>query len=181
MQKITIALLALALSGCGAAAGRIPADVLGISARDGYVEARTEARSWDANARLRYVEGSGIAANGLALQGTGEWRFHFTASGRAGEVLVRVTPLEISSEERAATSPPGYVIGSNVLDGSWIDSPAALETVLRARGEAAAAGQVAEMLLVPTQPTRWVVRFPEAGTQRWTVNAETGTLIQGGP
>ncbi|HUG41757.1 MAG TPA: hypothetical protein VMM12_14810 [Longimicrobiales bacterium] len=180
MKTLTTALLALTLAACGAATSAIADSDLAITARDAYLEARTEARSWSPNARLRYVEGLNIAASGTAFQGTGEWRFHYTAAGTAGELQVRVTPLEMSTEERPATSPPGYVIGDNALGESWVDSPAVLEAVLRARQDPAAAGLMAELLLAPTSPARWVVRFPSEGSTRWTVNAETGTLIQGG-
>ena len=169
--------LALALAACGAANSAIVGD-LGITARDGFLEARTEARSWSQDARLRYVEGLGIASDGRAAQGTGEWRFHYTASDRTGELLVRVTPLEMTREERAATSPPGYVLGSNALSASWVDSPDAMEAVLQAR--AAGAAGLAELVLVPTTPQRWIVRFPEEGSARWVVNAETGALVEGG-
>ena len=176
MKTLTTALLAFAAAGCGAANAGIVED-LGITARSAFLEARTEARSWSTQTQLRYVEGLGIAADGRALQGTGEWRFHYTAPGKTGELLVRVTPLEMVTEERAATSPPGYVIGTNTLSSSWVDSPEAMATVLQANP--GGASQFAELLLVPTSPHRWVVRFPEVGSERWTVNAETGTLMQG--
>lgn len=178
MKTLTTALLALTLTACGAATAGIPAAELGVTARDAYLEARTDARSWSPDARLRYVEGLGISSGGQALQGTGEWRFHYTAPGQTGELLVRVTGLEMASEERPATSPPGYVLGDNALDASWVDSPRVLDAVLAARGEAAPG--LAELILVPTSPARWVVRFPEEGSARWTVNAETGAVLHGG-
>ena len=178
MKKLTTALLALPLAACGAATSSISPGELAITARDAHFEARTQARSWSQQARLRYVEGLGINASGGAEQGQGEWRFHYTAQGMAGELLVRVTSLEMASEERPATSPPGYVLGSNALEGSWVDSPAAMEAVLEAR--TGAPGGAAELVLVPTQPARWVVRFPEEGSARWVVNAETGALLEGG-
>lgn len=178
MRTLTTALLALTLAACGAATSGIPAEQLAISARDALLEARTEARGWSVDSRLRYVEGLGITAAGRAVQGTGEWRFHYTAAGQPGELLVRVTPLEMISEERAATSPPGFVLGDNAVGETWIDSPTVLETVLRARQDAGA--PAAELVLVPTRPARWVVRFPEEGSARWVVDAETGALVEGG-
>ena len=178
MKRLTTALLVVVAAGCGSAAGNLPAGDLAITARSAALEARTEARSWSSAARLRYVEGVGINAAGRAAQGTGEWRFHYTAPGEAGELLVRVTPLEMVAEERPATSPPGYLIGDNAVDASWVDSPEALEAVLDARTSAPAG--VAEMVLVPTVPARWVVRFPSEGSDRWAVNAETGALLEGG-
>lgn len=176
MKIRTLVTAALVVSGCGAATEGIAPDALGISARDGFNEARTEAAGWDPQARLRYVEGLGVSSSGLVLPDQGEWRFHYTAPGRSGELLVRVAPLEIVSAEQPATSPPGYVLGDNVLGTSWVNSPAALEAVLSERG---GGGEAAEMVLVPTSPARWVVRFPAAGNERWTVNAETGALVTG--
>lgn len=178
MKILTLALLALGIAACGAATASIPDTALGVTARDAFLEARTEARSWSTASRLRYVEGLGIAATGQALPDAGEWRFHYTAPGQAGELLVRVTPLGLETETRSATSPPGYVIGDNALSTSWVDSPAALATAMAAAGDDA--GAAAQMLLVPTNPVRWVVRFPDEGTARWVVNAETGALMEGG-
>lgn len=180
MKSFTTALLALGIAACGAATGSIAPEALGLTARDAFLQARTEARSWSGDARLRYVEGTGITAAGQALEGTGEWRFHYTAPGRTGELLVRVAPLALIAEERAATSPPGFVIGDNALGGSWVDSPRALDAVLDARTSPAAAGVAASLLLVPTVPARWVVRFPEEGSARWLVDAETGAVVEGG-
>lgn len=178
MKLLTTALLALPLAACGAATSSIPATELGVTARDAFLEARTEARSWSTDARLRYVEGIGITAAGQALEGAGEWRFHYTAPGRGGELLVRVAPLALSREERAATSPPGYVIGDNAVGSGWIDSPEAIGAVLAARGASPAGG--VELVLVPTVPARWVVRFPEAGSGRWVVDAGTGAILERG-
>lgn len=180
MKTLTTALLTICLAACGAATSRLPAGDLAMTARSAYLEARTDARSWNAGATLRYVEGLGITADGRAVQGTGEWRFHYTAPGQPGELLVRVTPLEMVREERAATSPPGYVLGENALGESWVDSPAAMAAVVGARPGAAAPVTAAEMLLVPTRPARWVVRVPAEGSARWIVNAETGTVVEGG-
>lgn len=176
MRALTIAAvgLALALSGCGAAVDRIPPSRLGITARDAYLEARTAARVWAEDARLRWLEGVGIDAAGLALPGQGEWRFHYTAPGRSGEVLVRVGPLETAQEERPASSPPGYVIGDNALDGVWVDSPDVAAAVAAAAGEAFPA----TLLLVPTRPAQWIVRAGD-GDGRWRVDAGTGEVIDG--
>ena len=180
MKTLTTAVLAFCLAACGAATSRLPAGDLAMTAGAAHLEARTDARSWDAGATLRYVEGLGITADGRAVQGAGEWRFHYTAPGKPGELLVRVTPLEMTREERAATSPPGYVLGDNALEATWVDSPAAMQAVLAARGTGAAAVGAAELLLVPTRPARWVVRVPAEGSGRWVVNAETGTVLEGG-
>lgn len=177
MKILTAALLAFPLIACGAATSGIPAEDLAITARQAHLEARTDARSWSQQARLRYVEGLGIGPTGAAAQGSGEWRFHYTAAGMSGELLVRVTPLEMVSEERPATSPPGYVLGDNALDESWVDSPAVMETVL---GAVDAGAGAAELVLVPTRPARWIVRFPAAGSARWMVDAATGALLEGG-
>lgn len=179
MKPFTTALLALGLAACGAATASIAPEDLGLTARDAFLEARTEARSWSGDARLRYVEGTGITPSGQALEGAGEWRFHYTAPGRAGELLVRVAPLSLIAEERAATSPPGFVIGQNALSSSWVDSPQALSAVLNARGSSAA-DLAASLVLVPTVPSRWVVRLSDEGSARWVVNAETGAVLEGG-
>lgn len=163
------------VTGCGSAAGGIPAGELGITARDGYLEANSIARSWDRGARLRYVEGEGVTTTGQVLPQAGQWLFHFSAPGQAQQLVVRVTPLETGSEERAPTSPPGYVVGDNVLGSSWIDSPEVMEAVLTG-GEAAAGAATADLLLVPSRPEQWVVRL-ESGAERYRVHAETGDLL----
>lgn len=176
VMKATALLLAGAgVSGCGSAAGSIPTGDLGVSARDAYVEARSIARSWAAGAQLRYVEGQDVSPGGLVLPGQGEWLFHYTAVGETGELLVRVTALETASEERAVTSPPGYVVGDNAVGASWIDSPEALAAVLVSR--TSGAPESASLLLVPTRPEQWVVRFPDAASERWRVHAETGEVL----
>lgn len=167
--------LGVGVGGCGSAAGSIPTGDLGVTARDAYVEARSIARSWAAGARLRYVEGEEVSPTGMVLPGTGQWLFHYTASGQSGELLVRVTALETGSEERAATSPPGYVVGDNALGASWIDSPEAMGVVLAARADEVPAS--ASLLLVPTRPEQWVVRFPASAGERWRVHAETGEVL----
>ena len=180
MKILMTALLTLGVAACGAATSRLPPGDLAMTARSAHLEARTDARSWSAGATLRYVEGLGITADGRAVQGTGEWRFHYTAPGQPGELMVRVTPLEMVREERAATSPPGYVLGDNALDDTWVDSPRVMEAVLAARGAGAPAVGSAELLLVPARPARWVVRVPAEGSTRWVVSAETGTVVEGG-
>ena len=166
-------LAALLLAGCGSAAGGIPTQALEVSARDAYLEARSGARAWDGDSALRYVEGDGIGARGLAAPEAGVWRFHYTAPGRTQALVVEVAALETASAERAPTSPPGYVIGDNVLDGSWVDSPEAVAAIAEAGG-----GPVAPLsfLLVPTEPEQWVVRSGDGGT-RWRVDARTGELL----
>ena len=180
MKILTTALLTFCLAACGAATAGLPPGGLAMTARAAHLEARTDARSWDTRATLRYVEGLAITADGRAVQGTGEWRFHYTAPGKPGELMVRVTPLEMTREERAATSPPGYVLGDNALGDTWVDSPEAVQAVLAARDAGAPVVAATELLLVPTRPARWVVRVPAEGSTRWVVNAETGTVIQGG-
>lgn len=175
MRRLSTAVLAMGIAGCGAAASGIPPSTLAITARDAYFEARTSARVWDAGARLRYVEGINVNAAGLALPEGGEWRFHYSAPGRSGELLVVVRPLETAQEERTATSPPGYVLGDNALDESWVDSPTVLEAV---RGGGGAGVDMATLLLVPTRPAQWIVRAAE-GDARWRVDARSGELIGG--
>lgn len=175
MKICTIAFLALALSGCGAASPNITPGALAVSARDAFTEARATARGWDSQARLRYVEGLEIAPSGRATRETGVWRYHYTAPGRSNELLVRVAALGLETQEQPPTSPPGYVLGGNAVGTDWIDSPEALAVILEDRG----GSELAEMVLVPTTPARWVVRFPEAGSERWVVNAETGGLMSG--
>lgn len=172
---VAAALVGAGVSGCGSAAGSIPTGELGVTARDAFVEARSVARGWSGDARLRYVEGLAITASGQALPDGGQWLFHYTAAGKTGELLVRVTALETAAEERPATSPPGYVLGDNALSASWIDSPAALAAVLETRDGGVAAA--ASLLLVPARPEQWVIRFPDAGSERWRVHAGTGEVL----
>lgn len=166
------AVLAAALVGCGSASGGLTPGALGVSARDAFVEARSVARAWSPDARLRWVEGDAIDTDGRALPETGAWTFHYTAPGQTRALVVRVTPLETGSEEQLPASPPGYVIGDRGLDPSWIDSREALDAVEAAAG--APDGPVS-LLLVPTRPPQWVVRG-ESGGERWSVHAETGEV-----
>ena len=165
-----IALLAVILAGCGAAGTASPRE-LGVTARDAYTEARTLAVSWSPDARLRWVEGENIDARGVALPDRGAWSFHYTAPQTALELVVRVSPLELVSEEHRVTSPPGIVIGDRALDTSWLDSGPALEAL----AEAGAPEPPISMLLVPTRPPQWVIGS-ELG-RRWHVHAETGEVM----
>jgi hypothetical protein len=174
MRILTTAMAALLLGACASATSRIPGEALGVSARDGYVEARSVARSWDTSARLRYVEGEGIGADGLAGPQGGLWRFHYTAPDKSDELVVEVTPLETESAERPATSPPGFVIGDNALGTSWIDSGEVVEAIVGAGG---APGAPLSMLLVPARPEQWLVR-PADREGRWRIHAETGEVLE---
>ncbi|MFP4623648.1 MAG: hypothetical protein ACLFRX_05665 [Gemmatimonadota bacterium] len=170
---VGMAALALMLGGCGAAAGGIAPGALGVSARDAYVEARSVARSWAPESELRWVEGEDIGTDGIALPESGVWTFHYTAPGETRDLRVRVTPLETMSEERPVTGPPGYILGDNVLDTSWIDSRRAMAGVEQAA--ASALDAPVSVLLVPTRPPQWIVEID--GT-RWRVHAETGEVLE---
>ncbi|NIP83006.1 MAG: hypothetical protein GWM90_28770 [Gemmatimonadetes bacterium] len=172
MRFLAAGTVALLFAACGAATEGIPPEALVVSARDAYVEARSVARSWDGAARLRYVEGEGVAATGVVAPEEGIWRFHYTALDRPQELVVEVSALETASAERPETSPPGYVIGDNALGASWIDSREVVEAI--AAAGTAPAGPLS-LLLVPTRPAQWVVR--SAGDGRWRVHAETGELL----
>lgn len=167
------AALAIILTGCGSASGGIAAETLGVSARDAHTEARSVATVWSSSAQLRWVEGEGISASGVALEGEGAWTFHYTAPNRTEGLAVRVMPLQTTSEERAATSPPGIVIGDNAVGTSWVDSRVVVGSIA-ASSEAPPAPL--SMLLVPMQPQRWIVRGAE-GDARLEVHAETGEVI----
>lgn len=167
--------VAVTLAACGSAVGRIPTDALGISARDAYVEARSVARSWVPDAELRWVEGVGIGADGIARPQVGSWEFHYTAPGQTRELFVRVDPLESAAEERPVTGPPGYVIGDNALGASWIDSREAAAAVA-AEAPAGLTGSLS-LLLVPMRPAQWVIESEDGGV-RWRVHAETGEVLE---
>lgn len=171
-RTLITATLTLALAGCASATGQIAPGALGVTARDAYIEARSVARSWSADARLRWAAGDHVAPDGIALPDDGRWEFHFTAPDESDELLVRVLPLETTSEEQPATSPPGYVIGDNALDEAWIDSPAVMDAVQDAGATVSAR---ASLLLVPTRPARWLVRVADG--PRWQVNAGTGEVL----
>jgi hypothetical protein len=175
MRMLTVVLAGcavLGVGGCGAA-GLSPGE-LGVTARDAFLEGRTRARTWDAGARLRWMEGVGISPAGVALPGAGQWRLHYTAPGRQLGLMVVVAPLQTGEEERAPTSPPGYTIGDATVPDTFVDSPEALTRVLAVRG--GAIPERASLLLVPGQPARWVVSFPEEA-QRWQLDAETGRVL----
>lgn len=174
VTTILIAAAAAGLAACGAATSAIPPGELGITARDAFLEARTIARSWEGDARLRWVEGEGVSRTGRVLPGAGGWRFHYTAPDRRQELVVTITPTAEASEESAITSPPGYIIGDNGLGSDWIDSPDVMAAVVR-DADAPAEG-TASLVLVPSNPPRWLVRFEE-GTRRYAVHAVTGALL----
>lgn len=173
IRSFVTAALAMMLVGCGSAAGRLAPGALGVSARDAFTEARSVARVWSADARLRWVDGDGIDVSGVALPDRGVWQFHYTAPGHSRQLLVRVLPLETTSEERAPSSPPGFVIGDNALGTSWIDSRAVMQTV--AAASPGAASPPTSMLLVPTRPEQWIVRGENG--ERWRIHAETGEVL----
>jgi hypothetical protein len=173
MKRLAATAALVALAGCGAATEGVAPGALGVSARDAFIEARSVARSWAPDARLRWLEGSGIGADGVALPEAGEWRFHYTATGKTQALVVRVRPLETASEEQAYSSPPGYVIGDQDVGASWIDSRAAVDAV---RGAAGSLEAPVGLLLVPTRPVQWLVR-PGGDGPRWRVHAETGEVL----
>lgn len=176
MMRLAVAgVLAVTLAGCGSAAGRIGAETLGVSAHDAHSEASTEARVWSSSARLRWVEGVGIDAGGIAIPGEGLWRFHYTAPDQRDELVVQIQALQSATEERAPTSPPGIVIGDNALGTAWIDSREAMDA-LGAAITGAGAGSYS-MLLVPTRPEQWIVRAGDT-SDRWHVHAGTGQVLQ---
>lgn len=159
-------------AGCGSAVGSLAPGALGVSARDAFIEARTTAHGWRTDSRLRWVEGQGINANGMALRDAGAWFFHFTSPGTQGELLVRITATETASEERPFSSPPGLVIGDNAVGGSWVDSRVAVQAAAAAGGEI---GGDLRLLLVPSRPAQWHVR---SGDTTWYVHAETGEVLR---
>lgn len=173
MRVAVAAMLTMTLAGCGSATGRIAPSVLGVSARDAFIEARSVARVWSPDARLRWVEGEGISPEGIALPGGGVWQFHYTAPDKTQQLTVHVLPLESSSEERPSTSPPGIIIGDNDLGTDWVDSRVAMDAVASASERPAAP---ASMLLVPTRPEQWIVRAADTG-ERWHVHAGTGEVL----
>ena len=172
-RLVATAALTAALVGCGAASEGVGPGELGVSARDAFLEARSVARTWDADARLRWVEGKSIGADGVALPEAGAWQFHYTAPDATRALVVQVAPLETGSEEQPFSSPPGYVIGDNDVGTSWIDSRAVMDAVRAAASEAPSAP--VSMILVPTRPEQWLVR--DDGGARWRVAAENGEVL----
>lgn len=167
-----IALLGVLLAGCARAPVVEPRPD-GVTALAALEEARTLAQAWSPEARLRWVEGSGLDGRGVALPDRGSWAFHFTAAGSPLELVVRVSPHALVSEEHRVTAPPGVVLGDRALDAAWLDSGESLAAL----GEAGV--QQPEppisMLLVPTRPAQWLIGS-ELG-RRWRVNAETGEVL----
>jgi hypothetical protein len=172
LRGLVAAVAATATMGCGAAA--VPAERLGVTARDAFLEARTVAATWDAAAQLRWMEGVGISAAGVALPGVGQWRLHYTAPGRDMGLMVTVGSVETGQEERSPTSPPGFVLGAERVREPFIDSPEALSRALAARG--GAIPETATALLVPLQPQQWVITFPD-DDRRWRLDSGTGQVV----
>jgi hypothetical protein len=172
VRAVGVGVITAGVAGCGAA-GLAPGE-MGVTARDAFLEGRTRAATWDAGARLRWMEGVGISSAGMALPGVGQWRLHYTAPGRDLGLVVTVGSVETGQEERSPTSPPGFVIGAERVAEPFIDSPEAVSRVLAARG--GAVPETATMLLVPTVPPQWVITFPD-DTRRWRLNAGTGEVV----
>jgi hypothetical protein len=167
------AFLIAAMTACGPATGRL-GEGLGVTARDAFLEARTRAVTWDASARLRWMEGENLSSAGMALPGEGEWRLHYTAPGRTQGLMVTVTSLESGAVEQPPTPPPGVATGDAALDDTWLNSPAALARVMEAR--AASVPDRVHMRLVPTRPMQWVVTIPDE-PRTWRVDARTGEVV----
>lgn len=173
MRLAMTAALVITLVGCGSASGRIAPGSLGVSARDAHVEARSMATVWSSSARLRWIDGEAINANGVAVEGEGAWTFHYTAPNRSTGLTIRVMPLQTTSEEQPATSPPGVVLGENAVGSTWVDSRVVAGSI--SASGAALAGPLS-MRLVPMQPQRWIVAGSESNA-RWEVHAETGEVL----
>lgn len=179
MRRFGAILLLLGITAC-ASASSIPPERLRISAQDAAREARTTAVSWTPEAVLRYVEGEGVTPEGYVLPGRGSWRFVYEAPGRADQLVVTVTPKALERATRPKQSPPGFVLGAEMLPAEWIDSPAALAAVRSAGGAQLLSAREAaiSMVLVPLRPAQWVVRIA-AGKEakEWRVDAHTGKVI----
>jgi hypothetical protein len=174
MRRLTLVGVAFAVAAAGCGPATVPREALGVTARDALLEGRTRAATWDAAARLRWLEGVGISGTGVALPGAGEWRLHYAAPGRAAGLVVRVGSVETGEEERAPASPPGFVVGEATVPDTWLDSPDVLRRVLAERG--GAVPEQVSILLVPAQPLQWVVAFPDEA-RRWRVDARTGQVL----
>jgi hypothetical protein len=172
LTKLAMTGAVVALTGCGAA-GLAPSE-LGVTARDAFLEGRTRAVTWDTGARLRWIEGVGISAAGVALPGAGQWRLHYTAPGRTAGLVVVVAPLETGEEERAPMTPPGYTLGDARVPDTFIDSPEAMTRILAVRG--GAIPERATLMLIPGDPTRWIASFPGEARQ-WRLDARTGQVL----
>jgi hypothetical protein len=167
-----IVLFVAILASCGPGATIDPNEP-GFTARAAYAEAQRQALTWSPEARLRWVEGDGLDDRGVALPDRGSWAFHWTAPESALELVVRVSPMALVSEEHRLTSPPGVVIGNQALEASWLDSGAALQALSDAGIEALE--PPISMLLVPTRPPQWRVGS-ELG-RRWRIHASTGDVL----
>lgn len=179
MERIGILGLAVAtLSACAPA--EIAPERLRISAGDGQLEARTRAVTWSSAAQLRWLEGSGVAADGFAYPGEAGWAYVYDAPDRQDQLVVTVTSRAISEETRTPQSPTGVVIGGRVLEPGWVDSTRAMQAVLDAGGEAFIAGRTpsVSMRLLPMEPPQWRVRITVNGEVReWRVHARTGAVL----
>lgn len=169
--RITLATaLCITVGACASASRSVPESALALTAEAAWPEARVQARGWDADARLQYVQGAAVTADGTVLRDAGYWRFVYAAPGRDRQLAVTVTPLDVQSEERTPQSPPGFVTGDRTLDADWIDSSEALAAV-----PTFGSGTRVPMLLVPLSPERWIITI---GEERYMVNAATGAVIQ---
>lgn len=164
-------LVAALLSGCGSGAA-VPPRPAGVSAHEALAEAQVVADTWVDDARLRWVEGDGIDPDGQAIPDGGMWAFHYATGTMDLELVVRVSPFQMVSEERRPTLPQGYALGEGTLGPSWIDSGDALAALA---GPTMSSLAPFSLLLVPTRPPRWVVRSDAGG--RWEVQAETGEVL----
>lgn len=158
------------LAGCASAAQSLPEGALALTAHEAWAEARSQARGWSADAQLQYVEGGAVTAAGTVRSDEGYWRFVFRAPDQAEQLVVEVRPTAVEATQRQPTSPPGFLIGERTLGLDWIDSPEAL-SALPTFDE----GTRVRMMLVPTEPARWLVTL---GDERVQVNARTGVVIQ---
>jgi len=169
MGALALPVLLLA-GGCGSARGAVDVDALALTARQAWAEARSQARGWSTDARLRYVEGAAVDNQGRVLPDAGYWRFVYDAPGESQQLAVTVRPTDVEATERAPQSPPGFVIGDRVLGSEWIDSPAAI-----AAAPAFDTGTRVPMLLVPTSPERWFVTYSDG---RVGIDAATGARVE---
>lgn len=167
------------LAACAPATEGVPPERLRISARDAAREAGTVAAAWADSTDLRYIEGDGVTPDGYVLPGAGAWRLVYDSPGREEQLVVTVTPRELTDTLRAPLSPPGFVLGDAALEPGWIDSPAALAAVRATGGlDGVASDTTLTALLVPVRPPQWILRVAGTGdTRRWRVDATTGQVI----